>query len=246
MNALKAPISSKQHAFKRALTVLNIDELFMMMTFRDGICWLLSSSEDLPLKSIIAKPDDSNVVDMTSRLLQEAVAPTLFSKHASWLDEHLTGTGFSCAQTIHRTCLECEFIFIGLQADGHRRTPSDDLVAFEQQCYEFVLEQTACLQGLKADYQEALVLRFPNCLYNVICRTENAAFALTAREKQCLTMALGGKETSDIAAALGISISGVYFHYKHIKNKLSCHNIEEAAVMAMMLGELGFLNRKWH
>ena len=59
---------------------------------------------------------------------------------------------------------------------------------------------------------------------------------LSARQRECLTLAAHGQTTEDIAAKLQISERTVLFHFSDIRSKLAANNRQEAIAKAVAAG----------
>ncbi len=225
------------NSFQRRLKRLGLDDVLMIISFYDGHAWMLSSHNAIPVKQVnlsqemqegtVSHPKETNVsrIPTYQRLSEAAIA----------------AAGMINVFSIYRRCIECEFYFLGLQQLGSERYPSSSLKAFEQCCFDFVIQKKPQLYLLNPLYRKSFILNYPNCLANVIQQESKIPRRLTHREQECLFYTLGGKGTSDIAMALGVSPRVIQLHYRHIIEKLSCSNLTEAAFIALMLGEVGCL-----
>lgn len=66
-------------------------------------------------------------------------------------------------------------------------------------------------------------------------RQSEATAQLSAREAQCLSLAIKGLHNKQIAATLNISTSIVQLYLQGARQKLKCANLAEAAVKAVRL-----------
>ncbi|BAK82671.1 response regulator transcription factor [Komagataeibacter medellinensis] len=67
-------------------------------------------------------------------------------------------------------------------------------------------------------------------------RSQVAGTVLSPRERECLSWAAQGRDTTEIGDILAISDNTIKFHPKNVLHKLGCHNRVQAAVKATCMG----------
>jgi len=67
-------------------------------------------------------------------------------------------------------------------------------------------------------------------------RPSSQGLPLSARERQCLSLAANGQTGSDIAHKLGITARTVQFHFDSIRTKLGATSRQEAIAKAVQAG----------
>lgn len=67
-------------------------------------------------------------------------------------------------------------------------------------------------------------------------RPQAAGTVLSRRERECLSWAAQGRDTTEIGDILAISDNTIKFHLKNALRKLGCHNRVQAVVKATCLG----------